>query len=153
MAAKTVYLGLGTNIGNKRKNIREAVRLLRRDVKIVKVSSLYKSKPVGYLEQPDFLNAVLEIKTSLTPRQLLKQVKAIERTMGRVKTVRWGSRLIDIDILLYDNKVIKTKKLVIPHSSMHCRWFVLKPLAEIAPQLVHPELKQRIKKLLADLKD
>ncbi|MDD5131562.1 MAG: 2-amino-4-hydroxy-6-hydroxymethyldihydropteridine diphosphokinase [bacterium] len=135
MVIKTIYLGLGTNLGNKRKNIKEAIRLLRRDVKIVKVSSLYKTKPVGYLDQPDFLNAVAEIKTSLTPLQLLRQVKSIERIMGRTRTARWGPRLIDIDILLYEGKKIKHSKLIIPHPQINKRNFVLKPLKEIAPAL------------------
>lgn len=130
-----VYLGLGSNLGNKRKNIKEALRLLRRDVKIIKVSSLYKTKPVGYLDQPDFLNAVAEIATSLTPLQLLKQVKSIERIIGRTKTVRWGPRLIDIDILLYEGQKIKHSKLIIPHPQINKRNFVLNPLKEIAPAL------------------
>jgi 2-amino-4-hydroxy-6-hydroxymethyldihydropteridine diphosphokinase len=150
---KQVFLSLGTNLGNKRKNIKEAIRLLRREAKIVKVSSFYKTKPVGFLAQPDFLNAAAEIKTSLTPLQLLKCVKTVEKVMGRTKAKRWGPRLIDIDILLYADKIIKTKKLVIPHSSMHYRWFVLKPLAEIAPRIVHPKLMRTIKDLLIRVKD
>ncbi len=135
MRVKTVYLGLGTNLGNKRNNLKEAVRLLRREVKIVKVSSLYKTKPVGYLDQPDFLNAVVAAKTSLTPLQLLKQVKAIEKIMGRVKSVPWGPRLIDIDILLYEGKKVNHSRLIIPHPQINKRGFVLKPLKEIAPAL------------------
>jgi 2-amino-4-hydroxy-6-hydroxymethyldihydropteridine diphosphokinase len=132
---RTVYLGLGTNIGNKRKNIKEAIRLLRREVKIAKVSSLYKTKPVGYLDQPDFLNAVIEAKTSLTPLQLLKRIKTIEKIVGRTKTLRWGPRLIDIDILLYEGKKVNHNKLIIPHPQISKRNFVLKPLKEIAPAL------------------
>jgi len=135
LRVKTVYLGLGTNLGNKRNNLKEAVRLLRREVKIVKVSSLYKTKPVGYLDQPDFLNAVVAAKTSLTPLQLLKQVKAIEKIMGRVKSVPWGPRLIDIDILLYEGKKVNHSRLIIPHPQINKRGFVLKPLKEIAPAL------------------
>ncbi|MDD5258484.1 MAG: 2-amino-4-hydroxy-6-hydroxymethyldihydropteridine diphosphokinase [bacterium] len=146
---KIVYLGLGTNLGNKKKNIKEAIRLLRRETKVLKVSSFYKTKPVGYLDQPDFLNAVAEIKTSLTPLQLLKQVKVIEKSLGRIKSVHWGPRLIDIDILLYNNKIIRTKKLVIPHLDLERRWFILKPLTEIAPEMIHPVLKKKIKDLLA----
>lgn len=153
MAAKMVYLGLGSNLGNKRKNVREAIKLLRLYVIVTKISSFYETKPVGYADQPDFINAVAEIKTNLTPRQLLRVVKDIEQKMGRKKTFQNGPRIIDIDILLYNDKIIKTKKLIIPHPAIHRRWFVLKPLDEIAPQLVHPELNHRIKDLLADLKD
>ncbi len=134
-AERIVYLGIGTNLGNKRKNIREAIRLLRREMKVTKVSSFYKTKPVGYLNQPDFLNAVVEAKTNLTPLQLLKQVKVIEKTMGRVKSVHWGPRLIDIDILLYEGRKVNSSKLIIPPPQISKRGFVLKPLQEIAPAL------------------
>ncbi len=132
---KTVYLGLGSNLGDKRKNIKEAIKLLRREVKVIKVSLLYKTKPVGYADQPDFINAVAEIKTNLTPLRLLRLAKDIEKKMGREKNFRNGPRLIDIDILLFEGKTIKTSQLVIPHPQMCRRSFVLDPLREIAPAL------------------
>ncbi|MBI5554596.1 MAG: 2-amino-4-hydroxy-6-hydroxymethyldihydropteridine diphosphokinase [Elusimicrobia bacterium] len=150
---KTAYLGLGSNIGNKRENIKEAIRLLRQEVKIAKMSSYYKTKPVGYADQPDFINVAIEIKTNLTPLQLLRMVKDIEKKIGRKKTFQNGPRIIDIDILIYYDEIMKTKKLVIPHPDMHRRWFVLKPLAEIAPEVIHPTLKHTIKNLFAKLKD
>ncbi len=135
MAGRTVYLGLGSNLGDKRKNIRNAVKLLREHVKVIKVSSLYKTKPVGYTDQPDFLNAVLEIKTSVAPSGLLRIVKAIEKKMGRRRTFRNGPRVIDIDILLYEGRRVKTSRLTIPHPRLNEREFVLAPLREIGPRL------------------
>ncbi len=150
---KTVYLGLGSNLGNREKNIREAIKLLRKEVRITKISSFYKTKPVGYADQPDFINAAAEIKTNLPPLQLLRLTKEIEKKLGRKKTFQNGPRIIDIDILLYNDEIIKTKNLVIPHLAMHRRWFVLKPLTEIAPEVIHPQLKHTIKILLAQVKD
>lgn len=131
----TIYLGLGSNLGNKRKNIKKAIKLLKEKVTVKKISSFYRTKPVGYLDQPYFINAVIEIQTDFLPYELLKLVKSIEKELGRKKTFRWGPRLIDIDILLYQGKKLKSKILTIPHPHIFQRDFVLKPLKEIAPDL------------------
>jgi len=128
------YIGLGANLGDRRKNIKSAVRKITalKKIKVIKVSKLIKSEPVGGPSgQGEFLNGVLKIETSLTPVTLLKKLKNIERELGRVKTVRNGPRVIDLDILLYADKIINTKKLTIPHPRMFFRDFVIKPLLEV----------------------
>jgi 2-amino-4-hydroxy-6-hydroxymethyldihydropteridine diphosphokinase len=132
---RTVYLGLGANLGPRKTNIRKALKLLREKVEIVKVSSLYQTAPVGYTDQPDFINAAAEIRTVFSPRQLLRLLKQVEKNIGRVKTFRNGPRHIDIDILLYEGESVITKKLTIPHPQINNRDFVLRPLREIAPRL------------------
>lgn len=135
------YLGLGSNIGDRRANIDQAIEMLKaqRDVEIIKASSIYETAPVGYRDQPDFLNAVVMIETRLKPRELLNAVLSIESLMGRKRTIRWGPRVIDIDILLYDNEQLDEDDLHIPHPRMLEREFVMKPLAEIAPDLILPD--------------
>ena len=127
------YLGVGSNLGNRRKNIKKALDYLAKTkgIKIEKASRIYETKAVGGVPQGKFLNAAIKIKTSLTPQLLLETLKKIEKDLGRKNTVRWGPREIDLDILLYGNKVIKIKNLVIPHPRMFEREFVLKPLREI----------------------
>ena len=127
------YLGVGSNLGNRRKNIKKALDYLAKTkcIKIEKASRIYETKAVGGVPQGKFLNAAVKIKTSLTPQLLLETLKKIEKDLGRKNTVRWGAREIDLDILLYGNKVIKRKNLVIPHPRMFAREFVLKPLREI----------------------
>ena len=127
------YLGVGSNLGNRRKNIKKALDYLAKTkrIKIEKTSRIYETEPVGGPPQDKFLNAAIKIKTSLTPQLLLEVLKKIEKDLGRKNTVRWGAREIDLDILLYGNKVIKIKNLVIPHPRMFEREFVLKPLREI----------------------
>jgi len=127
------YLAVGSNLGNRRKNIKKALDYLAKTkgIKIEKASRIYETKAIGGPSQGKFLNAAIKIKTSLIPQLLLKTVKNIEKDLGRKKTVRWGPREIDLDILLYGNKVIKRKNLVIPHPRMFEREFVLRPLREI----------------------
>ena len=146
-----VFLGLGSNLGDREKNIKEAVRLLRENgqVEIEKVSSLYETEPVGIKNQPAFLNGVLEIETNLSPRNLLDTLQAIERRLGRKKGRKWGPRLIDLDILLYGDLVMEEEDLKIPHPFLAERSFVLIPLAQIAPAIVHPLSKLTI----SDLRD
>ncbi len=144
-----VYLGLGANLGDRAANIDEALKRLTERVFIDRVSSLYETPPVGYAEQPHFLNAVCKGTTTLSPEDLFDFAKGIERAIGRTAGFRNGPRLIDIDILLYDDLVLETKRLVIPHAAMHQRAFVLVPLAEIDPQAVHPALGGTIRELLA----
>ena len=148
-----VFLGLGSNIGDRTANIERASRLIGEieAVRLVRMSSLFETEPVGYEDQPDFINAVLEIGTPLTPRELLAAVKEIEQRMGRTWTVRFGPRIIDVDILLFGQRVIDEPGLTIPHPRMHERRFVLGPLAEIAPEAVHPVLKKSVMELYRDL--
>ena len=133
----TVYLALGANIGDREANMRSAVRLIDQGPCIlVAVSSLYRTKPVGVLDQPDFLNAVVRLETEQEPDELLQLCKSIERTIGRQRTIRWGPRVIDIDILLVDEIQLMTPELTLPHPEMLKRAFVLVPLAEIEPMLL-----------------
>jgi len=151
-----VYIGIGSNLGDRRANTIEAVERVRGlpTTKVVRSSSLYESEPHGDAKTW-FVNSVIELDTDLTPDQLLKRLKAIEEAMGRkrVKGKRWGSRIIDLDILLYDKDSIEKRALKIPHPEMHKRRFVLMPLAELAPQVVHPHLGQSVSSLLATVKD
>ncbi len=150
-----VFIGLGSNIGDRKKNIAEAINLLSNspDVKLEKTSSLYITEPIGYVGQDWFLNSVVEITTSLSPRDLLYQCQAIEEQMGRVRTMQWGPRIIDLDIILYGDEVIEDDELIIPHPNMHKRRFVLLPLVEIAPDVLHPKLNKTASELLQVLKD
>jgi 2-amino-4-hydroxy-6-hydroxymethyldihydropteridine diphosphokinase len=141
------YLCLGSNLGNRMANFNKAVALLSQKVNIEKVSSVYEAEPIGYKEQPLFLNMACQITTMLNPGELLHFAKDIEAKMGRVQSFSNSPRLIDIDILFYDREVIKNDELTIPHSRLAKRAFVLIPLAEIAPQLIHPELGKKISEL------
>lgn len=127
------YLGIGSNLGDRRKNIRKALIYLKKTkgIKVVKISSIYETKPVGGPPQNKFLNAAIKIKTTLEPLKLLKTLKRIEKELGRKKTLRFGPRIIDLDILLYADKVIDRKDLKIPHPKMFKRKFVLMPLIEL----------------------
>jgi GTP cyclohydrolase-4 len=134
----TVYLGLGSNLGNRQHNLEKAVELLAKEINIIKLSPLYETDPVGYREQPRFLNAVCEAATSLSPEELLSLAKKVEVTIGRIPSFRNAPRPIDIDILFYGNEIINLPELTIPHPRLEERAFVLVPLAQIAPELVHP---------------
>jgi 2-amino-4-hydroxy-6-hydroxymethyldihydropteridine diphosphokinase len=150
----SVYLSLGSNLGNHEENILYAGKILEETgFKIKKTSSLYKTSPWGNTDQPYFLNLVLEGETKLSPQRLLKKIETIEKTLGRKKGEKWGPRKIDIDILFYDNKIIKTSNLKIPHPELHKRNFVLIPLKEIAPNLIHPLLKQSVQQMLKEVDD
>ena len=140
MDETTAYLALGANIGGPRDNMRAAVRLLGESgaCHVTAVSSLYLTKPVGITDQPDFLNAVIAVRTTLSPAELLDLCRNVENTLGRKRTIRWGPRVIDIDILLYGDAVISEENLVIPHPDMVDRAFVMVPLAEIAPDILLP---------------
>ncbi len=130
----TCYLGIGSNLGDRRKNISSAIKKIKalKDTKVIKVSRLIETEAVGGpAGQPKFLNGALKIKTNLPPLTLLKGIKKIEKELGRAKTVRYGPRVIDLDILLYADKIIKTKTLTIPHPKMFIRDFVIRPLSEI----------------------
>ncbi len=148
-----VYIGLGSNEGDRFKNLQRSLQLLSKDprIELEKVSSIYETEPVGYKRQNKFLNAVCEVSTSISPYQLLDLLKNIEKKMGRKKTFKWGPRNIDLDILLFDALVIDENGLHIPHKELDKRKFVLLPLCEIAPGVVHPVLKTSIRKLLLNL--
>ena len=148
---KTAYLSLGSNLGNREANLREAVAQLAKLGEVIAVSSFYETEPVEVTDQPWFLNIAVELQTELMPRQLLSALLKIERDMGRRRLKPKGPRLIDIDILLFGSTVMNGANLVIPHPAMHERNFVLKPLTEIAPGAKHPALKKSVKNLLEDL--
>ena len=141
------YLALGTNIGNKRRNMITAAALLAERVgDVLALSGFYETEPWGFQSENTFLNAALQLDTSLSPLELLKATQEIEIEMGRTQKSNgaYHDRIIDIDILLYDNLVLQTPELTLPHPLMHERLFVMEPLAEIAPFVVHPVLKERI---------
>ncbi len=150
--AHTAFLGLGANLADRRATLAAARDQLARAMAVVACSSIYETAPWGLLDQPPFLNAVCQVRTTLPPRQLLTYVKQIEHDLGRTPTVRWGPRLIDIDILLYDDLIYLDEQLAIPHPRLVERAFVLIPLGELAPQLRHPTLKQPISDLVAALR-
>ncbi len=148
-----IYLSLGSNIGHREANLERALRLLGEEVKIHRISSIYETAPVGYADQPSFLNMVCEGETLLDPWELLAFVKGIERRMGRTPNFRNGPRVIDVDILFYDDRRIASEHLTIPHPRLSERRFVLEPLAEIAPELPHPESGKSVSELLSMLTD
>jgi 2-amino-4-hydroxy-6-hydroxymethyldihydropteridine diphosphokinase len=147
-----VYLGLGSNLGDREQNVGRAIDLLAQRVKILETSSLYVTEPVDHKDQPLFLNVVCRIRTSLAPEDLLGLAKRIEASMGRKPSFVNGPRPIDIDILFYGDKVVNIPHLVIPHPRVQERAFVLVPLAEIAPNLVHPVSGQTVSKMVGRLK-
>jgi len=147
------YLGFGSNLGDRKQRILTAMELLDTadGVSVVSRSLLFETCPEGETDQPLFLNAAAGVETTLTPRELLECIRKIEEGIGRTPTYRWGPREIDIDILLFDDRVIDEKGLTIPHPRMHERAFVLAPLAQIAPEAVHPVLGKTIGDLLFGL--
>ena len=151
---KLTYLSLGSNIGDRERNLRAAIeRLGAPGLRVLRVSPVYETEPVDYTDQRWFYNLVVEAETTLFPMQLLARAQKVERVLGRVRTVPKGPRIIDIDILLYADTVMKTKDLEIPHSSMGDRQFVLVPMAEIAPDVVHPVTKKTIREMNQSIKE
>jgi 2-amino-4-hydroxy-6-hydroxymethyldihydropteridine diphosphokinase len=145
----TIYLGIGSNLHDREGNCEKAIALLEDNrIKVTKRSSMIETEPWGVEEQPMFINMAVESDTELPPEELLKLLKEIEIKLGRKPGVRWGPRTIDLDILFYDDMILKTDELEIPHPGIEERDFVLKPLEEIAPDMVHPILKKSIKELL-----
>lgn len=139
------YIGLGSNMGDKEDNLKRALENMNNDkCTVKKVSSMYGTKPVGYLEQDDFLNCAAEIRTLLTPEELVRFMLSIEKDLKRERVIRWGPRTIDLDVLLYDDKITASEEIIIPHPRMHERLFVLKPLCDIAPYVMHPIFNRRI---------
>jgi len=150
-----IYLGLGSNLDDRRMNLAQCLKTLNfsSKIKLIKISSVYESEPYGFANQPWFLNMVIEIETNLEPLQLLQFTQQIEKQLGRKKTNHWGPRTIDIDILSYNNIIFRHPMLNIPHQQLHLRQFVLLPLKEIATCFVHPGLKKNIDQLLKDCHD
>jgi 2-amino-4-hydroxy-6-hydroxymethyldihydropteridine diphosphokinase len=150
----TTYILLGSNLGNSKKFLSDAILEIEYKLgTISSKSSLYQTASWGKHDQPDFINQVIELKTSLSPADLLKAVLEIENVLGRQRLEKWGSRTIDIDILLYEDQIINTPDLIVPHPYLSVRRFSLMPLFEIAPNLVHPISRKSITELLCDLTD
>lgn len=149
-----VYLGVGSNLGDKERNLKEAIRMLREDAfcRVERVSPFIVTEPVGGVVQDDFLNGAVELKTLYAPQELLEKIGSIEKALKRERVIHWGPRTIDLDILLYDQEVIRTPDLFIPHIEMENREFVLEPLCEIAPEAYHPLLQKTVYQMYADIK-
>lgn len=149
MPSHTVYLSLGSNLQDRAKNLNDALAALpNAGVRVLKISSMYETEPVDYLDQPWFLNCAVQGETQLDRLSLLRALRGIESNMGSTKLVPKGPRLIDLDILLYDDEILNTPELQIPHPRMLLRRFVLVPLAEIAPKLRHPSWNATVQELL-----
>lgn len=149
------YISLGSNMGNKKENLEKAISELSqvKDTFVTKKSEIIETEPFGYKEQDDFLNACVGIKTLLPARELLKELLAIEKRMGRERKIKWGPRIIDLDIIFYGKEVIEEDDLIVPHPYMEYREFVLKPLEEIIPNFVHPLLMKRVSTLRKELEE
>ena len=148
------YLLLGSNLGDSKKYISDAVGFIRTEIGIVKkTSSLYQTASWGKTDQPDFINQVIEVETILNPEQLLKNILVIEKKLGRERLEKWGSRTIDIDLLFYGDQIIQGLNLTVPHPFLHERKFTLMPLVELDPDLVHPVFKTTVKQLFESLDD
>lgn len=149
-----VFLLLGSNLGNRHEYLKKAIESIAEQVgTVIKESSVYETEAWGKEGEPDYLNQVIAVQTELWPRELLNQLLGIEKQMGRERKELWASRTIDIDLLFYGNEVMDEEGLVIPHPRLHLRKFTLAPLAEIAPNLIHPILKKSIAQLKNELKD
>lgn len=147
------HVAFGGNVGDVERNLRRALEAVAAlpGTRIQKVSSLYQTAPVGVQDQPEFVNGALELETGLSPEELLRHLLEIETALGRTREVRWGPRTVDLDLILYEDRVLRSLALELPHPRMHQRGFVLVPLAEIAPHTVHPGFGKRVSQLLDDL--
>lgn len=148
-----VFIGIGSNLGDTIGNCRKALNEIAAFAEMVKVSSLYETEPMGNEDQLNFTNSVVEIRTDLSPHELLSHLNSIEQKLGRVRVEKWGPRTIDLDIIFYNDKEIKDDDLIIPHPRAHLRRFVLEPICEIAPEFIHSEMKISVLELLKNLKD
>ncbi|MGE5628101.1 MAG: 2-amino-4-hydroxy-6-hydroxymethyldihydropteridine diphosphokinase [Solirubrobacterales bacterium] len=147
------FIALGSNLGDKNSNINRAIECIKEsvDCKLVSVSELYETEPVGYLDQDTFLNGALEIETLLSPEELIERLMEIEASLKRERIIKWGPRTIDLDILFYDNIISYNEKVILPHPRLQERAFVLKPMCDIAPYFIHPVLKKSMIELLNNL--
>lgn len=151
MTFNTIYISLGTNLGQRESNLQAALKAFSPGIQTLKQSPLYQTKPWGYADQPDFLNQVVKAQTKLSPLELLDYLKEIEERVGRTPTFRYGPRIVDLDILFYDDLIFENERLIIPHPRLAERAFVLVPLSKIAPNLCHPVRKNTIQELLSQV--
>ncbi|MCB2300214.1 2-amino-4-hydroxy-6-hydroxymethyldihydropteridine diphosphokinase [Clostridium tagluense] len=149
------YIGIGGNMGDKEKNVKGALERINNSphTKITKTSKFYETSPVGYLEQEDFLNCAIEVKTLLNPVELVRFLLSIEKEFKRERVIRWGPRTLDLDVLLYDNIISPQEEIILPHPRMQERMFVLEPLCDIAPYVIHPILNKPIIQIKESLKN
>ena len=145
----TAYIGMGSNMGNKLENIKTAIAKINESIytRVTRISESYETKPVGYTEQDNFVNSAIQVRTLLTPVELIRFLLKVEAELKRERIIKWGPRTIDLDVLLYDDIITSFEEIVIPHPRMHERMFVLKPLKDIAPYVMHPILNKRITEL------
>jgi 2-amino-4-hydroxy-6-hydroxymethyldihydropteridine diphosphokinase len=149
-----VFLGLGSNLGDRIKNLNRAIKLIDEKCgKVLSQSSFYETQPWGKTNQPDFINAAVLLESKLNAREVLKEIKNIELQLGRKRFEKWGERMIDIDILFFNDLIVEEEDLIIPHPFIQKRNFVLEPLAEIKPDFVHPVFKKSVSQLLSESKD
>lgn len=146
-----VFIGLGSNLGDRLGFLNRAIKSLLPEVSPLRSSHVYQTPPWGFTDQPQFLNQVVEAQTDLEPEELLKKLKQIERKLGRIETIRYGPRCIDLDILFYGNAIIQSESLIIPHPLLAERTFVLVPMNELSPNFIHPQLMTKISDLLQEL--
>lgn len=147
------YIGIGSNLGDRGENVETAICRMRleKELKVLRISSIYESDPLGVTDQPQFLNGVVEVETSLPPRDLLRRLLVLETHLGRKRSIQGGPRIMDLDLLLYDKVVMREGDLTLPHPEMHRRKFVLLPLLELVPEITHPQLKRPLKEFLRSL--
>ena len=155
MDKHNAYIAFGSNMGNRLENCKNAVEALAKLPKcsLLKTSSFYETAPMGLLEQPSFINGVVLLESAEDAHWLLRRMQEIETALGRIRTIKWGPRSIDLDLLLFDDLIIDSPELSLPHPLLHERRFVLEPLMEIAPNLNHPTLAKTVAALLDDLQD
>lgn len=149
----TSYISFGSNLGDREKNINEALKSINDsdDIEIIKVSKIIETEPWGYLEQDNFLNGVCEIKTLLSPKELISFLMSIEKKLKREREIKWGPRTLDLDIIFYNDIISEDEEIILPHPRMHLRKFVLEPMNELAPYKIHPLYKKRVFELLEEL--
>jgi dihydroneopterin aldolase/2-amino-4-hydroxy-6-hydroxymethyldihydropteridine diphosphokinase len=154
MKKHQAYIGFGSNLGNRLENCRKAIKAVAELplCRLVETSSLYESSPVGVVEQPSFINGVIQLETTGGAHWLMQQMLDIENMLGRVRILKWGPRTIDLDLLFFDDLIIESPELCLPHPLLHERLFVLEPLNEIAPEFRHPRLEKTVAELLNDVK-
>lgn len=155
MGRNTAYLALGSNLGDRFDNLKQAIRALanEKDIYVVNTSSIYETEPVGYVDQEPFLNMVIQVETGLSPIELLKLSLKIENDLGRIREIKWGPRTLDLDILMYNQENIETEELIVPHPRMHQRAFVLIPLLEINHHIHVPSIEKPLKLWVENLPD